>query len=219
VCCQIASIRYLKAKIAKLTAHISAIQANPEKHLPKTGVAFMVFDSMVVPRMTIQPFVAPHEMMISAAPEPNDVSWKTLHPPYWRLLLTRMVVIVGLILMAIAWAFPAFIFASTFQIGMLGMLIKFVLLLNALLTIPHHVYAGLANLQSLGEVEGFGWIQTGISDHLSDYAVSVVEGFAPAIFLVLSLVLAKHIIRWIIHRSYEYSSPIPRVSHLRYSPR
>ncbi len=123
VCCQIASIRYLKAKIAKLTAHISAIQANPEKHLPKTGVAFMVFDSMVVPRMTIQPFVAPHEMMISAAPEPNDVSWKTLHPPYWRLLLTRMVVIVGLILMAIAWAFPAFIFASTFQIGMLGMLI------------------------------------------------------------------------------------------------
>jgi hypothetical protein len=113
VCCQIASIRYLKAKIAKLTSHISAIQANPEKHLPKTGVAFMVFDSMVVPRMTIQPFVAPHEMIISAAPEPNDVSWKTLHPPYWRLLLTRTVVIVGLTLMAIAWAFPAFIFAST----------------------------------------------------------------------------------------------------------
>jgi hypothetical protein len=172
---EIASIRYLKAKIAKLTAHISAMQANPEKHLPKTGVAFMVFDSMVVPRMTIQPFVAPHEMIISAAPEPNDVSWKTLHPPYWRLLLTRTVVIVGLTLMAIAWAFPAFIFAS------------------------------LANLQSLSEVDGFGWIQTGISDHLSDYAVSVVEGFAPAIFLVLSLVLAKHIIRWIIHRSYEWA--------------
>lgn len=77
----------------------------------------------------------------------------------------------------------------------------------------------MANLQSLSEVDGFGWIQTGISDHLSDYAVSVVEGFAPAIFLVLSLVLAKHIIRWIIHRSYEYAPPIPRVSHMSYSSR
>jgi hypothetical protein len=71
--------------------------------------------TQVVPRMTIQPFVAPHMMMISAAPEPNDVSWKTIHPPYWRVLITRALVIIFLIFMAVSWCFPAFIFASTFH--------------------------------------------------------------------------------------------------------
>lgn len=63
--------------------------------------------------MTIQPFLEPHRMMVAAAPEPNDVSWKTLHPSYTRLLITRGVVIVFLTLMAIAWGFPTFFCAST----------------------------------------------------------------------------------------------------------
>jgi hypothetical protein len=76
---------------------------------------------------------------------------------------------------------------------------------ESLVRTTHTRLQGLANLQSLSEVDGFSWIKTAFSDHMSDYAVSVVEGFAPAIFLVLSLVLAKHIIRWVIRHSCEYA--------------
>lgn len=66
------------------------------------------------------------------------------------------------------------------------------------------LYLGLYNLQSLSDLEGFEWIQTRINDRLSGYVRSLVEGFAPAICLVLLLVTAKHIIRFVIRRSCEY---------------
>jgi len=169
------SIIQLRAKVKKLSAVIQETQAHPELHLGKTATAFVTFDSMALPRMTIQPFAAPHTMMVAPAPEPNDVSWKTLDVPYWRLLLTRAFVISLLTAMAIGWAFPAFIFSS------------------------------LSNLQSLSNVSGFKWIDSTIVDNVSSYTISIIEGIAPAACLVLWLVTAKHIIRFILLHSYEYS--------------